>query len=335
MADEAELQITIIPDEEANVANANQTVEVKKDTVQAEVKDPAMLELMSQYKELETNSAEKQRKADERIRVEVEARQAAEREAESAKKSQTNSHLDTITTAISASEQDIEGAKAAIRSAKSSGDIEAEIEAQDRLAKARATQLRLDEAKQDIEARIKAPPPKREQPASVDPVEAFARTRTQETADWIRAHPEYVKSDRGIRKLTAADAVAQDEGLVPDTKEYFARVEKYLGIGESETAAAPKVAPTEASQVLTKPRSGAPPVAPGASVSGNGGGVPSVSLTAREAAAAQDGTLVWNYPDPSGKNRWKKGDPIGLQEMGRRKMQGTKQGLYDRSFTEG
>src|SRR5277367_1401694 len=109
MADEAELKITIIPDEEANVANA----EVKKeDTVKTEVKDPAMLELMSQYKELETNSAKKEQEATARI-------QAAEREAarhrdeaDSAKKQQTSSHLDTITTAISASEQDVDGAKA-------------------------------------------------------------------------------------------------------------------------------------------------------------------------------------------------------------------------------
>lgn len=338
MADEAELKITIIPDEEANVAAA-QTVEVKKsdDTVKAEVKDPAMLELMSQYKELETKSAATEKRANEA----EQARQTAEREAarhrdeaETAKKQTTSSHLDTITTAISASEQDVDGAKAAIRAAKASGDVEAEIEAQDRLAKARATMIRLDEAKQDIETRIKNPP-KREAPPQLDPVEAFAKNRTPATASWIRAHPEYVKSDKGIRKLTAADAIAQAEDLVPDTPEYFARVEDYLGIKKSE-APAPKVAPTEASQVLTKPRSGAPPVAPGASVSGNGGGGDggAVILTAREAAAAQDGTLIWNYPDPSGKNRWKKGDPIGLQEMARRKMTGTKQGLYDRSFTE-
>src|SRR5580658_3164794 len=194
MADDSEIKITIVPDEQANV-DAAQTGEVKKtDTVQAEIKDPAMLELMSQYKELETKSAERDAESAERIRKAEEARQAAEREADAARKGQTSSHLDTITTAISASEQEVEGAKSAIRAAKAAGDVDAEIEAQDRLAKARATQLRLDEAKNDIEARIKTPP-KRE-PPKLDAVEAFAQNRTPKTAAWIRSHPEYVQSEK-------------------------------------------------------------------------------------------------------------------------------------------
>ncbi len=333
MADDSEIKITIVPDEQANV-DAAQTGDIKKtDTVQAEIKDPAMLELMSQYKELETKSAERDAESAERIRKAEEARLAAEREADAARKGQTSSHLDTITTAISASEQEVEGAKSAIRAAKAAGDVDAEIEAQDRLAKARATQLRLDEAKNDIEARIKTPP-KRE-PPKLDAVEAFAQNRTPKTAAWIRSHPEYVQSEKGIRKLTAADAVAQDEGLIPDTPAYFDRVEQYLGLrqaanGESVT----KAAPTEASQVPpVKTRSAAPPVAPGASVSSNGGGVPSVTLTAREAAAAQDGTHTWAYDDPKGK--FKKGEAIGLNEFARRKMELTRRGAYDRSWTEG
>src|SRR5277367_6094359 len=296
MADDSEIKITIVPDEQANVEGAAQAEVKKTDTVQTEIKDPAMLELMSQYKELETRSAERETQDAERIRNAETARQTAEREAETARKGQTSSHLDTITTAISASEQDVDGAKAAIRAAKASGDVEAEIEAQDRLAKARATMIRLDEAKQDIEARIKTPT-RREQPAKLDPIEAFVQNRTPKTAAWIRSHPEYVQSDKGIRKLTAADAVAQDEGLIPDTAAYFDRVETYLGLRQAANGESlAKVAPTEASQVLpAKVRSGAPPVAPGASVSSNGGGVPTVQLTAREAAAAQDGTIVHNW----------------------------------------
>ena len=53
-----------------------------------------------------------------------------------------------------------------------------------------------------------------------------------------------------------------------------------------------------------------------------------------EAASATDGTLVWNYDDPSGKNQYKKGDPIGLAEMARRKHEGQKAGLYDRNAIE-
>jgi hypothetical protein len=51
--------------------------------------------------------------------------------------------------------------------------------------------------------------------------------------------------------------------------------------------------------------------------------------------AATDGTLVWNYDDPSGKAKFKKGEPIGIREMARRKSLMTKEGRYDRSQVVG
>jgi hypothetical protein len=55
-------------------------------------------------------------------------------------------------------------------------------------------------------------------------------------------------------------------------------------------------------------------------------------LTKNEAASATDGTLVWNYSDPKGK--FKKGEPIGIAEMARRKKTMKEQGLYDKSYME-
>jgi hypothetical protein len=324
MADDGEISINIIPDEVANVQDA--TTVVKKDEPKVEVKvDPAVQDLMAQYKELETRAAEQDRR---RVKAEQDAAQAR-KEAETANKRAQTSHLDTITTALGAAQEDAEQAKKDIRVAKAAGDIEAEIEAQDRLAKARSTEMRLDEAKSDMEARAKAPPKREDPVVSTDPVEAFAQGRTPQTAAWVRAHPEYVQSQKGLKKLTAADAIAQAEDLVPDTPEYFARVEEYLGIGKKT-----EPAPTEAAQVAPK-RSAAPPVAPGTAVSAGGGGSAgaSVTLTQREAAAAQDGTHIWNYDDPKGK--FKKGEPIGLQEFARRKQSMQRSGVYDRSYSEG
>ena len=77
------------------------------------------------------------------------------------------------------------------------------------------------------------------------------------------------------------------------------------------------------------------PVAPvQASGGGTSGGGTEVRLTRGEANAATDGTLVWNYDDPSGQKRFRKGDNIGIQEMARRKLEMSKQGLYDKSFVE-
>lgn len=325
MVDEtAELEIKIIPDEEANVEAAQAADEkvVKKDEISTEVKDPAMQELMAQYKDLEGRQAEKDRllaeaeREKERLRV----------EAEGAKKQVASSHLDTVTTALNSAKADAEQAKRDIRVAKDAGDVDAEIEAQDRLAQARADERRLDEAKSDLEARAKAPP-KRQAPPS-DPVEAYVQGRTAPTASWLRAHPEFITDPRKQAKLTAAHYDAEGDGLVADTPAYFAHVEKFLGIGGE---AVTKAAPTEAEQVRPKK---AAPVAPGSAVSNGGGGDgrPVVMLTRGEAAAAQDGTHVWNYDDPKGK--FKKGEPIGTTEFARRKLAMQKQGLYDRNAYE-
>jgi len=273
MADE-ELSITIIPDEEANTAAATEQG-VKKDdtaTTKVEVKDPALQDLMQQYKDLETRAAEQERR---RIEAEKEAgRQRSE--AEAANKRATSSQIDTISTALAGAQEDAQRALSDIRTARAAGDIESELQAQDRLAKARATEMRLDEAKSDMEARAKAPP-KRQEPSS-DPVEAFCQGRTEPTARWIRAHPEYVTDPRRLLKLNAADSDAQAEGFAPDTPGYFAHVEKFLGLAKAEE----RVAPTEAAHVNGKDqprRAAAPPVAPGSAVSSsNGGSSPTTRL---------------------------------------------------------
>ena len=331
MAEEAEIAITILPDEVANLEGAEKQEAVATPAPPEE--DPAKADLKSQFAELEKR-AESERTA--RLAAERDAAKHRQ-DAEDSRKRETSSHLDTITTAINAATQEIESAKTAYVSAREAGDYRAEAEANDRLAIARADIRRLDEAKQDIESR-KHVAPRREQP--IDPVEAFAAGRTEPTAKWVRAHPEYVRSEKGMKKLSAADAVAQDEGYLPDTPEYFSRVEQYLGIGKAAAVDRPaaKEAPTEAAQVpvpSAKPRSAAPPVAPGAAVSSNGASQSdkAVTLTKREADAAQDGTHVWNYNDPKGK--FKKGDAIGLQEMARRKLALQRAGAYDRSFSDG
>lgn len=325
-----ELEIKIIPEEESNVEaaqKADEKVVAKEEPkVATEVKDPALQDLMSQYKELEEREKAAARRASQAEQEAARHRTAAE----DAKKQVANSQLDTITTALNAAKSDAEQAKRDIRAAKDAGDVDAEIEAQDRLAQARADERRLDEARADMEVRAKAPPPQRQDAPAVDPVEAYVQGRTKPTADWLRAHPDFILDPKKQHKLTAAHYDAEGEGLIPDTAEYFAHVEKFLKISKGEEVT--KGAPTEASQV----RRESPPVAPGSAVSSggshmNGSGAP-VTLTRGEAAAAQDGTHVWNYDDPKGK--FKKGDPIGLQEFARRKLAMQKQGLYDRMNVE-
>ena len=318
MADkEADIEIKILPDEDANADAAQVHDEKAAGKIEAKVDDPAVQELMSQYKELEAREQSASQRASQAEQDAAQARKEAER----AHKQASTSQLDTVNTAIAAIKSDVDTAKRDLRAAKDAGDIDAEIDAQDRLAQARADERRLDEAKYDLEQRAKAPPqlPK----APTDPVEAYIQNRTEPTAQWLRKHSEFIRDPRKQAKLSAAHFDAEGEGIVADTPEYFAHVERFLGIDQ---------APAAKAAAVPNQRRG-PPVAPGSpNVNGGNGGGPQVMLTRSEAASAQDGTLVWNYDDPKGK--FKKGEPIGIQEFARRKMAQQKQGLYDRNQYE-
>jgi len=290
--------------------------------VVAEDKDPALKDLVAQYKELERKEAESRAARDEAAQRAAKSEADATRarhEAQTARQQVTTSNLETVTAAIQNANAEVAAAKRDIKLAGEAGDYEALAEAQERLSGAKTLALRYDEAKSDLEERVKAPPRKE---VTDDPVEAYVQGRTAPTAAWLRAHADYITDSRKNAKLTAAHWNAVGDGLSPDTSEYFEHVEKFIGIGKMEE---PAKAPA---------RRASPAAAPVDNSAGGGtnGSGNEVRLSQREAAAAVDGTHVHNYDDPSGKKRFKKGDPIGVQEVARRKWEMTKQGVCDRSY---
>lgn len=294
--------------------------------VVVKAEDPVK-DLASQYKDLEAKNAEQTKAREEAERVAATARADAEKarqERDAARTSANASNLDTINTALAASEAAIEGAKRDLLAAKQAQDFEAELDAQDRLTKARIDHRTYDEAKATIEARAKQQP----QPTRpTDPVEAYVANRTEPTANWLRAHRDFITDPRKNAKLTAAHHDAVAEGFSPDTTEYFNHVETFIGIKKED----PKDQQADTRQTQTKraTRTVAPVAGSGSSSAVNGG---EVRLTAAEAERAVDGTHVWNYDDPSGQKKFKKGDPIGVQEFARRKRSMMASGQYDRSF---
>jgi hypothetical protein len=189
-----------------------------------------------------------------------------------------------------------------------------------------------DEAKSNIEARKNAP--RRDAPSSpVDIVESYVANRSEPTAKWLREHKEYILDGRKNAKLTAGHHDAVAEGLTPDTAAYFEHVEKFIGIRKAE-------APVTEGDDVRRPGAEQPKkqaqraVAPVNGSAGSGGAVEKkiVTLRAFEAAAAVDGTHIWNYDDPTGKKRFKKGDPIGVEEFARRKRAMEASGQYDRTY---
>jgi hypothetical protein len=230
------------------------------------------------------------------------------------------------------------------------------------IAKAEARLLRFDEAKADIETRRAAPAddetrrrattddrrqPERAAPAG-DPVDAYIARCPPATAEWFRAHRDDARAvamsvmggasdaeTRRASKLNAAHNDAIAEGLRPESESYFRHVETFIAPRQQQRTETRANAGNGQAQPNVKPRRPAVPVAPvNGSPGGTNGGGPEVRLSRGEVESATGGALVWNYDDPTGQKRFKKGDPIGVQEFARRKYEMKRQGLYDKSYTE-
>jgi len=304
------------------------TVQVEPEQKQEEQGDP-VAELKKQYDEIQAQQKQDQEAretAEARARAADQARQQAEEQAQSAR-------TETQQTRYGAAEQGIENAKAAALAAKSeykaameAGDWAKAADAQERLADARGD-LRFHEQMKNA-WEMQQQQPQRQQPAG-DPVDDYINRVAQQTpnsANWLRNHRDWITDQKKNARLTAAHWDAVSEGLTVDSPQYFDHVERKIGM-KTET---PKT-----NSGATLPRRHSAPVAPVVpSPGGTSGGSNEVRLSKGEAATATDGTLVWNYDDPSGQKRWKKGDPIGLQEMARRKKQLQEQGQYDKANYE-
>lgn len=261
----------------------------------------------------------------------------AEQRAHRVENEMVTSQLDTVVSGIAAAEAEAAAAEAAYVAAVEAGDAAAMARAHRAISRAEANKVRLEEAKSDLEDEAKArkdrPAPTHRQPSQPqqtgDVVERFVQSLSPKSAAWVRAHPECVTDQRKNRLMLAADNIARANGIEVESPEYFALVEEYVNGKQAK----PEQQQRRTNGDGTRPSSAA---ASGGSDRGGQlrGGQREVRLTKGEAQSATDGTLVWNYDDPTGKGRYKKGDPIGLAEMARRKAEGQKRGLYDRNSIE-
>lgn len=293
--------------------------------------------LEEQHRALLAKDEERQKELDrQRLATEEASRKAAaaEREIEETKTRSLDSDLDRVTVGLDAAQQSFNSAKIAYRAAMETGDWDKVTEAQIALNDAQRSVADLSVAKADLEA-AKAAPPSRGPRSTGDPIEDFINRQTPQSAAWLRQRDRSWFTDPSkSNKISAAHYDALARGLKGDTPEYFAHIEEYIG---DRKPAAQSPPPSSSPASLASGGSRVPPVAPvinaGSNAGVQGGGV-EVRLSPTEAAAAQDGTHVWNYDDPSGQKRWKKGDPIGVQEFARRKQLMKEQGLYDKVYLE-
>lgn len=255
------------------------------------------------------------------------ARQA-EQEAVEARTREAESQKTTVSTGIAAAKAEADAAEEAYKIAFEAGDAGTAAKAQRRIARAEADLALLEQAKADMGETRPAQTEKRPD-AQVDQVEAFIQSRTPATQNWLRAHRDYLTEPKKNAKMQAAHFDAESEGIALDSPQYFEHIEKFLGMKKIE----PEPKPNGGSESQRRPASQVAPVTQsGGGMSGEGN---TVRLSKQEAEAATDGTLTWNYDDPTGKGRWKKGEVLGVQEVARRKLAMQKEGRYSHFSVDG
>lgn len=297
--------------------------------------DPAKV-LKSQFDTIkgQLDDEKKARESDRRAREAAEADAAkARQEATQARGDATISQFDVVVSGIETATAEADAAEREFTAAYEAGDGKAQAQAQRKMAQAEARKVRLEEAKADLEARKTAAPrtEQRTEPAG-DPVDKYISQFSSRSQTWLRDHRDHVTDATKNSRLIAAHHLAVADGLKPDSDEYFGFLEKNLRLGKDAA-----VDDTRRQTTTTQRRASAPvaPVNGGGGMNGGSGGSLEVRLTRSEAERSEDGTLVWNYPDPTGKGRWKVGDPIGKNEFARRKIALQKQGAYDKTYSEG
>jgi hypothetical protein len=241
---------------------------------QIDEREKALKELKSQY-EYQKRIAEAERDA--RRQAEQYAHQQAQQIGYAHNEVQ-DSNLKIILNAIDATEQAAANAERDYAFAAANGDHINAAKAQRLMAQAEAHLLQLQNGKQRLEETLQqtsegsmyAPQvPSFEPMLPPDPVEQYAVNLAPKSAEWLRSHPDAVSK---IGRLTRAHQDAVEDGIQPESKEYFRYIESRLGYGddapmESEPAAqkvehiqpnrrAMASAPVTSSASITSSRSG-------------------------------------------------------------------------------
>ena len=254
-------------------------------------RERALKELKAQYehqKRIAEAEREARRKAEEYARTQVQ-------QVYNAKNEVNDSNLRVILNAIDATEQAAASAERDYATAMSAGDYAMAAKAQRIMAQAESHLLQLQNGKQRLEETLQQPMegavsepqiPSFEPRIQHDPVEQYASKLAPKSAQWLREHPDAVNK---IGKLTRAHQDAVEDGIQPESPDYFRYIENRLGYQTAADAddddgyveePAPK--PVKAAQSLKKPAVSAPVTSSASSVNPRQTNPNSMILSAEE-----------------------------------------------------
>lgn len=273
-------------------------LELEVDQPEVEVADPEVVPAKEGIEELRA-----QLEAERARRRELERQKAeAERAAHVARADKEDTDIQLVSNAIDTLDRDTELLKQSLQYAMQIGDHARQVELQEEISDNKAKLLQLRNGLDAMKSRPKEPPP----PVYSDPVEAFASRLSSRSAEWVRAHPEFVRDPAKNRKMIAAHELAVADGIAPDTDEYFAAIEETLRV-KPQARVVEEEASSSAAKVVQR-RDAAPAAAPVSR--GNATRSNVVRLTAAEREMAD---MMGMKPEDYARNK------IALQKEGKLK----------------
>lgn len=206
----------------------------------------------------EDGISELQAKLEQERQARIEAqRQAQEamQQVNSAKTEVDSTKLHMIRNAIDQVKANNEILKANYRDAMATGDYDQVAEIQATMMENQSKLMSLENGRKAMEDRPKIAPVPPRQP---DMIENLASQVTPESANWLRQNKQYLNSQSKLDRAMRAHADAIDDGIVPDSQEYFQYIEGRLGIQRNDNYGEPAM--SEAAKPIA--RRSSPPAAP-------------------------------------------------------------------------
>lgn len=268
MSDEQEhIEVTL---EEPKTADPEAPiVEIEEETPEVSAKEEKKAEIPPEkgIEELKKNLEREKRRAEEAERRAFEANQKAKVADENTAEAQ----YQLVVNAIETVKERSEALKTAYAESMSVGDYAKAAEIQNAMA-INATQLeKLKDGKKAMKQAIKdaeAQPVQQVQPSRGHIADQWAdslESSSPRSAEWIRNSKDIIRSDKDVRKAMRAHEDAVDDGLRPETDEYFEFIESRLGKNRQQQSHSEEVAtesPMSAAAAPAQRRSTQPPPAP-------------------------------------------------------------------------
>lgn len=274
-ADDDAPEVEIIAEAEEKPAK-KEAKEEKEEKVEV-TPDEGILELKKSLEREKQARAEAERRA-----------LAAQKKAAEAQENTIEAQYQLVSNALETVKERAESLKSAYAESMSVGDYTKAAEIQNAMA-VNANQLeKLKDGKKAMKKQMKdaesAPQPSVPQGDVVEQLIADVAQSSPRSANWLRESREYIKGERELRKLGRAHEDAVDDGIVPESDEYFEFLEQRLGMRNKVDRSESVENPLSAAAAPAPKRAPQPPPAP---VS-RGGSRPNVMrLTAAEAEMAQ------------------------------------------------